>query len=433
MVRGSILSRLAGLATEHARAVLALAFVLAVLAAILGAGVGNRLDPYDASDPGSQSAKAVAEIERVSGIEPSAGLLALVRAPGGVYRPTIRAKVRRIERVMRADPAVGRVEQLSRRRGSVTGLAPGHDDRRCGPASPRVREGPPGCREGARRWSAGHLRGDARRDRRQLRRGQSDGPAGPASRRALRPADPDGPLAVVLPRGGRGAIAPDAGRGGDPVDRPRPASRERADPDLGLHAQPGERPWPRPGDRLQPADRLALPRGAGRPPRRCSRGAAPDDADRGADGLLQLDDGGRRAGLAAGLPAALLSLDGAQRRDSRAAEQCIGAAGAARVARSVGRSRRRAGAGLAAALSELQRPTDERGLLVPASEGRDAPTGAHRAHGQRGDDRARAAVRDDQADHHGQQLATARRQRQAGERNAGPTASRRSHRKPCRS
>ena len=91
--------------------------MIAVLAAILGAGVGNSLDPYDASDPGSQSARAIAEIEAVSGMEPSAGLLALVRAPGGVYRPAIRAKVRQIERVMRADHAVGRANSYLDRDG----------------------------------------------------------------------------------------------------------------------------------------------------------------------------------------------------------------------------------------------------------------------------------------------------------------------------
>ena len=131
MVRGSILSRLAELATRRARLVLPIAVVIAVVAAVLGAGVGNRLDPYDAGDPGSQSAEAVAEIERVSGMEPSAGLLALVRAPGGVYRPAIRAKVRRIERVMRADPAVGRASSyldrdgraLVSRRGTMTVVA----------------------------------------------------------------------------------------------------------------------------------------------------------------------------------------------------------------------------------------------------------------------------------------------------------------------
>lgn len=131
MVRGSILDHLAGLATRHARVVLAAALVIAVLAAILGAGVGNRLDPYDSGDPGSQSAKAAAEIERVSGIEPNAGVLALVRAPGGVYRPAIRAKVRRIETVMRADPAVGRASSyldgdrraLVSRRGTMTVVA----------------------------------------------------------------------------------------------------------------------------------------------------------------------------------------------------------------------------------------------------------------------------------------------------------------------
>ncbi len=107
--RRSIFSRLASLAFHHARAILLVAGVVACAAAVLGAGVANRLDPFEAGDPATQSTRIVEAIERSSGLEATPGLLALVRAPAGVYTAAIRAKVRAIERIMSADPAVGRV------------------------------------------------------------------------------------------------------------------------------------------------------------------------------------------------------------------------------------------------------------------------------------------------------------------------------------
>ncbi len=105
-----LFSHLARLAVGHARAILLAAVLLAAAAAVLGASVANRLNPFEAGDPSTQSTRTVEAIERSSGLEATPGLLALIRAPGGVYTPAIRAKAARIGRIMRSDPAVGRLE-----------------------------------------------------------------------------------------------------------------------------------------------------------------------------------------------------------------------------------------------------------------------------------------------------------------------------------
>ena len=109
---GSTLPRLADLALAHARPVLLVTLVVAIAAAILGAGVGDRLDPYEATDPATQSAKTTTAIEHATGLEAGVGFLVLLSAPGdgvraGVYAPAIRARVERIVRIVRMDPAVG--------------------------------------------------------------------------------------------------------------------------------------------------------------------------------------------------------------------------------------------------------------------------------------------------------------------------------------
>jgi uncharacterized membrane protein YdfJ with MMPL/SSD domain len=104
-----VLSRLARLAVGHAHAILLASVLFAAAAAVLGAGVANRLNPFEAGDPSTQSTRTVEAIERASGLEATPGLLALIRAPGGVHTPAVRAKATRIERIMRSDPAVGRV------------------------------------------------------------------------------------------------------------------------------------------------------------------------------------------------------------------------------------------------------------------------------------------------------------------------------------
>jgi len=114
MVSGeAVLSRLADLALAHARSVLLVALVVALVAGILGAGAGDRLDPYEATDPATQSARTTAAIEHASGLEAGIGFMVLLSAPGGggaragVYAPAIRARVARIVGVLRMDPAVG--------------------------------------------------------------------------------------------------------------------------------------------------------------------------------------------------------------------------------------------------------------------------------------------------------------------------------------
>ena len=50
--------RLARLADGHARRVLIFAAIFFVVAGALGAGVADRLDPYGADDPSTESVKA---------------------------------------------------------------------------------------------------------------------------------------------------------------------------------------------------------------------------------------------------------------------------------------------------------------------------------------------------------------------------------------
>ncbi len=113
MASPPVLSRLTDLALRRARPILWATLALAAVAAVLGAGVGNRLDPYEPAGAATPSAAAAQTIERATGLELGAGVLALVRAPpGGVYTPAGRARVRRIERAIAADPAVGRVRSF---------------------------------------------------------------------------------------------------------------------------------------------------------------------------------------------------------------------------------------------------------------------------------------------------------------------------------
>ncbi len=105
-----LLSALTGFALRRARAILLATVVLAGVAAVLGAGVANRLDPYEAAGAATQSATAAQRIERATGLELGAGVLVLVRAPTGVYTHATRTRVERIEQAIRADPEVARVQ-----------------------------------------------------------------------------------------------------------------------------------------------------------------------------------------------------------------------------------------------------------------------------------------------------------------------------------
>jgi RND superfamily putative drug exporter len=104
-----LLSRLARFALRRAHPILLATLAVAAIAAVLGAGVANRLDPYEAAGAATQSATTAKTIERATGLELGAGVLVLVHSPTGLYTATGKARVARVEQAIRADPEVARV------------------------------------------------------------------------------------------------------------------------------------------------------------------------------------------------------------------------------------------------------------------------------------------------------------------------------------
>ena len=83
--------------------------IVAVACAVLGGGVAEELGPYGADDPGTDSVAADRLLERAAGLDPEAGLIALVRTDAGPGSVRAQAKVERVARVLRAEGTVGRV------------------------------------------------------------------------------------------------------------------------------------------------------------------------------------------------------------------------------------------------------------------------------------------------------------------------------------
>ena len=104
-----MLDRLAHLANRRPRRMLAGAAVFFVVAAVLGGSVADHLQPYGADDPSSESVQLRRDLERTTGIQTSAGIVALVSTPSGVRSPAARERVARVTAMLRRDRDVGRV------------------------------------------------------------------------------------------------------------------------------------------------------------------------------------------------------------------------------------------------------------------------------------------------------------------------------------
>jgi uncharacterized membrane protein YdfJ with MMPL/SSD domain len=97
---------LARLAQRRARTVVVVAVLFALLAAALGGSVANRLDPYGAEDPATESVKAQDQLQEAGYRFPD--VVALVEdAP--VARPATRARVEALEQSVRRNPEVDQV------------------------------------------------------------------------------------------------------------------------------------------------------------------------------------------------------------------------------------------------------------------------------------------------------------------------------------
>jgi uncharacterized membrane protein YdfJ with MMPL/SSD domain len=103
-----MLARATSLGVRHPRRTALLALLLVLAAAVLGGPVASKLNARNAfEDPSSQSAKARTRIEHATGIESSAGVIALVHAA-----PSSSA-VAAAAQTLRRDSAVARVESYA--------------------------------------------------------------------------------------------------------------------------------------------------------------------------------------------------------------------------------------------------------------------------------------------------------------------------------
>jgi RND superfamily putative drug exporter len=101
-----LLDRLARLCQRRPRGVAAAAALATALALALGASAAERLHPYSAADPGSDSSRAAARVRAAIGLDPDAGLVALVETKRPVHSDASRIRVERIADRIFLDPAV---------------------------------------------------------------------------------------------------------------------------------------------------------------------------------------------------------------------------------------------------------------------------------------------------------------------------------------
>ena len=280
-----MLTKLAHLAQRSPRRVIAIAVALAVFAAVTAGGVADRLGPYAADDPDSETYQASKELREATGLMVGDDAVVLVRAGAPVDSAAARAKVDRVAAELEAERDVGRVTtyydshdhaMVSRDGRSTYVVATFRDG--AGPeedVAERIEQslaGQPGVIVGGGCGSE--------------RCGQRDRRRGPRPRRDDRVPAPLPALVLVLPQPRERAPAAARGRPRDRAHVPRPPARERGHRALGVRAQPRHRPRPRPGDRLEPLHGLALSRGD-RDARRRPRGARAHRPHGRAHGRLQ--------------------------------------------------------------------------------------------------------------------------------------------------
>lgn len=114
-MRDTVLRTLADLAFAHPRRILAITLAVCLVAGAFGLSVASRLDPYGAEDPASESVRADALIERATGADPAAGVLAVVQTPMGALSAFGRRRVARVAGILHDDPAIARVQGTGRR------------------------------------------------------------------------------------------------------------------------------------------------------------------------------------------------------------------------------------------------------------------------------------------------------------------------------
>ena len=273
--------------------------VFFVVAGALGAGVADRLDPYGADDPDTESVIADERLEDagyrttevvvlIEGVDPTLGRR---RASGS------RSSTSEVARRRRASQAVtGFADDRARARSSrATATRPTSRSASSRPTTTSARTPPsgspprsrtsPGSASAARPSPSAQVNEQVESDLR--------------TRRAARLPAPLPALAALLPQPGRRAAAAAGRRPGDRRHLPDAARRERARLDLDLRPQPGHRPRASGWRSTTACSSSRATARRSRKHRPGARGDAADDGDRRAHGPVQLADRRRRARLAA--------------------------------------------------------------------------------------------------------------------------------------
>ena len=100
--------KLATFAYSNRRRVLFVGVLGAVIAGAFGAGVSNRLSPYGADDPATQSVQATNRFQAATGRQIDPGVIALVSS-GDVRSPAAQQRVDSVAAELKAQPDVARV------------------------------------------------------------------------------------------------------------------------------------------------------------------------------------------------------------------------------------------------------------------------------------------------------------------------------------
>jgi uncharacterized membrane protein YdfJ with MMPL/SSD domain len=104
---------IARLVHRRPKRVVACAVAIAILAAVFGGSVADRLGPYSADDPGTESVRAESLVER-GGVQPGVDVVALVSTPEGARSPAARRRLDRLASDLRSDESVARVADYRR-------------------------------------------------------------------------------------------------------------------------------------------------------------------------------------------------------------------------------------------------------------------------------------------------------------------------------
>ena len=161
-----MIERLADLASTRARVVLIVAAVFFVAAAVLGSGVADRLDPYSADDPATESVIAEQQLQRAGYRE--TGVVVLVEG----VDPSSAAGRERVEALTARDRRRPRrrLDRDYRSTGSDAFVSRDGDATYLAVALSRPRRRPPGRRRADRRLARGRARGHRRAAARWPRR-----------------------------------------------------------------------------------------------------------------------------------------------------------------------------------------------------------------------------------------------------------------------